>query len=70
MIQKKAKQLTKPLFYKDQKTGQSVPFTISVGISRYTEDGNAFMELYQNADEALYHTKQNGRNGYSFAAKL
>lgn len=70
MIQKKAEQLTKPLFYKDQKTGQSVPFTISVGISRYTEDGNAFMELYQNADEALYHTKQNGRNGYSFAAKL
>ncbi|MBT9778177.1 diguanylate cyclase [Clostridium sp. MCC353] len=65
MIQKQAERLLTPLSYSDSKNGVTVPFTISVGISRYKEDGETFIELYQHADEALYHTKQNGRNGYS-----
>lgn len=65
MIQKQTRRLLTPLCYTDSKNGVTVPFTISVGISRYKEDGETFIELYQHADDALYHTKQNGRNGYT-----
>ena len=39
--------------------------TISVGISVAPEHGSSFMELYRNADMALYETKRAGKNGYS-----
>lgn len=39
--------------------------TISVGISVAPEDGSTFMELYRNADQALYETKRAGKNDYS-----
>ncbi len=39
--------------------------TISVGISIAPDHGNTFMELYRNADLALYETKRGGKNGYS-----
>lgn len=39
--------------------------TISVGISIAPDHGSTFMELYRNADMALYKTKRGGKNGYS-----
>lgn len=42
--------------------GQHV--TISIGISFAPEHGTCYMDLYKNADTALYETKQNGRDGY------
>lgn len=38
--------------------------TISVGIAFVPEAGNCYMDLYKNADTALYETKQNGKDGY------
>ena len=38
--------------------------TLSIGISFAPEHGNCYMDLYKNADTALYETKQNGRDGY------
>ena len=38
--------------------------TISIGIAFAPEHGNNYMDLYKNADTALYETKQNGRDGY------
>lgn len=38
--------------------------TISIGISFAPEHGTCYMDLYKNADTALYETKQNGRDGY------
>lgn len=38
----------------------------SIGIAMAPEDGTNFAALYKNADTALYHTKQNGKNGYTF----
>ena len=32
-------------------------------------DGNNFETLYSNADKALYHTKNNGKNSYHFFGK-
>ena len=38
----------------------------SVGISRYPNDGTTYEDLYRAADKALYRSKMNGKNGYTF----
>lgn len=38
--------------------------TISVGIAFAPEHGNCYMDLYKNADNAMYETKQGSKNGY------
>lgn len=40
-------------------------FTISVGVT-IAEPGKSYEELYQQADTALYQTKSNSKNGYTF----
>lgn len=38
--------------------------TVSIGISRMPHDGTEFFNLYNKADKALYHVKQNGKDSY------
>jgi len=38
----------------------------SLGIALYPEDALSERELMAHADAAMYHTKQSGRNGYTF----
>lgn len=38
----------------------------SIGITIYPEDGQDDASLIQNADQAMYATKENGRRGFSF----
>ncbi len=40
--------------------------TASGGVSIYPNDGKSALELIRNADSALYHAKDEGRNTYSF----
>ncbi|RAU31799.1 MULTISPECIES: bifunctional diguanylate cyclase/phosphodiesterase [unclassified Pantoea] len=40
--------------------------SLSIGIAVYPGDGRDERELMFNADAAMYHTKHNGRNGYTF----
>lgn len=40
--------------------------SLSIGIAVYPGDGIDERELMFNADAAMYHTKNNGRNGYTF----
>lgn len=40
--------------------------SVSVGIAKMPEDGTTFIELYNNADKALYYVKRNGKHGYRF----
>ncbi|MFD1803982.1 putative bifunctional diguanylate cyclase/phosphodiesterase [Mixta tenebrionis] len=40
--------------------------SLSIGIAVYPGDGADERELMFNADAAMYHTKNNGRNGYNF----
>ena len=43
--------------------------SVSLGIAVYPRDGATFEALYDNADRALYFTKEHGRNGYTFFGK-
>lgn len=40
--------------------------TTSVGIAVYPNDGSSASELLRNADSALFHAKDSGRNTYSY----
>lgn len=40
--------------------------SVSIGIALSPEHGTDFMNLYKNADRALYHIKENGKNSYHF----
>ncbi|HEY0843762.1 MAG TPA: EAL domain-containing protein [Noviherbaspirillum sp.] len=46
----------------------SLTTSFSIGISMYPNDGNDFDTLLKNADTALFHAKDNGRDTYHFFA--
>lgn len=49
-----------------QISGIPLHISASVGIAIYPQDGKTEHELMVNADAAMYHAKQQGRNGYRF----
>lgn len=49
--------------------GNDFRVTVSVGISRYPEDASDEQSLLKNADMAMYHAKENGRNNFQFYAE-
>ena len=42
--------------------GQTVNFTVSIGVAEWTADQENVLELFRRADVALYQSKQAGRN--------
>lgn len=46
--------------------GYSLTVTPSIGIAFFPGDGQNFETLYRNADAALYHAKEQGRDQYQF----
>lgn len=46
--------------------GQDLRISTSLGIALYPEDGADFDSLVSNADAAMYHAKEQGRNDYCF----
>ena len=43
--------------------------SVSMGIALFPEDGRDLSTLLQNADTAMFHKKENGKDGYSFYNK-
>jgi two-component system cell cycle response regulator len=48
--------------------GQHIPITISIGIAFKHERDTGWEFVYERADKALYHSKNNGRNRVSVAS--
>ncbi len=46
--------------------GREMILTASIGISVYPDDGDNPLELLRKADSAMYHSKEQGRNTYSY----
>jgi EAL domain-containing protein (putative c-di-GMP-specific phosphodiesterase class I) len=49
--------------------GHQLSTSFSIGISLYPDDGREIAALMQNADTAMYHAKESGRNHYHFYAE-
>ena len=62
VAQKMQKVLTIPI----QIRGQSIFISASIGIAIYPHDGNTAELLLKRADKAMYHSKFNGKNRFSF----
>ena len=62
---RRAEELTGLLNMLLQKDDNRCRITASLGVALYPADGVSFEELYLSADEALYRTKQRGKNGYT-----
>jgi len=45
-----------------QLLGEEVPLTVSLGIATFPDDGSNEDELIERSDQALYYSKNNGRN--------
>ncbi|MEM1132832.1 MAG: EAL domain-containing protein [Pseudomonadota bacterium] len=58
-------ELTKPV----RLDGNHLEIGVSIGIAQMPDNGNDLDSVMQCADLALYHSKVNGRNQYSFFAK-
>ncbi|MEG3028858.1 MAG: diguanylate cyclase [Oscillospiraceae bacterium] len=43
----------------------AMSLSISAGIAFYPKDGDGFIPLYKNADQALYRAKNNGKNQFA-----
>ncbi|MDR6551601.1 EAL domain-containing protein [Paenibacillus qinlingensis] len=55
-------QIQRPVYYEEKELHVSV----SIGVSRYPQDGNDIQCLTKYADTAMYSAKESGRNNYKF----
>jgi diguanylate cyclase (GGDEF)-like protein len=46
--------------------GHELMITVSIGISTYPVDAANIVDLFKNADTAMYQAKESGRNNYKF----
>lgn len=66
VIKNVASRLLKNLVEKVRYPDNSCGISASIGIAVAPKDGTEFQKLYNNADKALYHAKNNGKNTYHF----
>ena len=62
MVVERAKALLKILDRNYKNNDESLPFSVSIGISFYPEHGKTYAELFKHADRALYEAKAKGKN--------
>ncbi len=63
----KAESLCKLVYKRYSGAGVERLVTLSVGMSAFGVDGMTYEELFEKADQAMYRTKRDGKNSYSFA---
>ncbi len=68
-IKKVAEKIRSKLSYPYIIKGHEVSITTSIGITRYPEDASDNKMLVMNGDQAMYYSKNNGRNCFSYFNK-
>ncbi|GAC1606968.1 MAG: hypothetical protein NVS3B3_08610 [Aquirhabdus sp.] len=63
MVAEKLQKILREPFYIEE---HILRITSSIGIAIYPENGNTQHDLLTNADAAMYHAKETGRNAYCF----
>ena len=61
-----ARRICKTLSKSFNLDGNEVRITTTIGISLFPDDGTSADMLLKHADVAMYHAKEQGRNGYQF----
>lgn len=61
-----ARKLTESIAEPFHLEGHKLVVTPSIGIALFPDDGSDMGNLIRNADAAMYHAKQHGRNAYQF----
>lgn len=64
-VRKKAGELTHSLDTIIEYQDMEWNISASIGVAVYPSGGRQFVELYRNADRALYQTKEKGKNGFT-----
>ncbi|MCC7082435.1 MAG: EAL domain-containing protein [Burkholderiales bacterium] len=65
-VAKVARRILRALSHPFHLGGQEVVVTASAGIAVYPDDGDDVDALLQNADSAMYHAKDQGKDNYQF----
>ncbi|HYJ40578.1 MAG TPA: PAS domain S-box protein [Steroidobacteraceae bacterium] len=61
-----ARQLLDAVCAPQSLNGHEVSISASIGIAIFPDDGISTEDLLRNADAAMYHSKKNGRNAFTF----
>ena len=56
------------LHRRELSTDRELRITASIGVTAFPADATSANDLLERADAAMYHTKQSGRDGVSYAA--
>ena len=63
-VKRVAENIVKTLSQPFDLNGEEIIISASVGVAMYPQDANDCKELIKYADKAMYHVKQQGRNGF------
>lgn len=66
-VRRKAKEMCEALQFVSFDEHTQVQTSVSIGITMTTGSTKPFEQLYQEADKALYHSKQHGKNRFEFS---
>lgn len=69
-LKAKAEEINRSMRKRVENHRKVVDISCSIGISIAKTDGNDFLELYKNADKALYLSKERGRDRTSFFSEI
>ena len=64
LLEKRCAELGDTLRQNYQNGGDTLPFSVSIGIALCPDHGKTYQELFQHADRALYEAKSKGRDQY------
>ena len=70
VLVKKCSELLQVLSFEITDGEKTVSVSASIGVAIFPDNADTYDDLYKAADKALYHSKENGRNRYTFYSDI